>query len=98
VLTTLGTVYRESHRIPAKLVLAGSACAVVAEGILLLNHFLVNFGDLSKYDDAKKEFPSTVIEAVLRAKGIVVSGLLSLVALLCLLISLGIIVLSEQKS
>ena len=94
VLTTLGAVYRESHRIPANLVLVGSACAVFAAGILLLNHFLINFGDLGDYDDAKKEFPSLLTGAVIKAKSIVVSGLLSLVALLCLITSLCIVVLS----
>jgi len=94
VLAALGAVYRESHRIPARLILAGSMCAVAAAGILLLSHFLVNFVDLNRYEDAKTEFPSNVTEIVLRAKSIVVAGLLSLLAMVCLLISIGILVIS----
>ena len=45
VLSALAAVYRESHRIPARLVLAGSMFAVIAAGILLLNQLSVNFGD-----------------------------------------------------
>ena len=96
VLSALAAVYRESHRIPARLVLAGSVFAVIAAGTLLLNHLLVNFGDLSKYEDAKKEFPSSVMEIVVNGKSIVVACLLSLLAVLCLLISLGIVVLSND--
>jgi hypothetical protein len=56
MLAALGAVYRESHRIPGRLILAGSMCAVAAAGIILLNQFLVNFGNLNKYKDAKKEW------------------------------------------
>lgn len=96
VLAALAAVYRESHRIPARLVLAGSVLAVIAASLLLLNQLLVNFGSLSKYEDAKKEFPSSVTESVVNGKSIVVACLLSLLAVLCLLISLGIVVLSND--
>jgi hypothetical protein len=96
VLSALAAVYRESHRIPAKLILAGSVFAVIAAGTLLLNQLLANFGDLSKYKDAKKEFPSSMTVVVVNGKIIVVACLLSLLAMLCLLISLGIVVLSND--
>jgi hypothetical protein len=80
-------VYREGHRIPARLVLAGSVFAIIAA---------VNFGDLSKYEDAKKEFPPSVTDIVVNGKSIVVAGLLSLLAVLCLLISLAIVILSND--
>jgi hypothetical protein len=96
VLAALASVYRESHRIPAKLVLAGSVFAVIAASLLLLNQFLVNFGDLSKYEDAKKEFPPSVTDIVVNGKSIAVAGLLSLLAVLCLLISLAIVILSND--
>ena len=37
VLSALAAVYRESHRIPARLVLAGSVFAVIAASLLQLN-------------------------------------------------------------
>jgi hypothetical protein len=95
VLAALSAVYRESHRIPAKLVLAGCACAVIAAGMLLINQCLVHFGDLGKYEDAKKEFPSSVIQIAVHGKSIVVAGILSFLAMLCLLIALGIVQLTH---
>ena len=96
ILAALGAVYRESHRIPARLILAGSMFAVAAAGILLLNHFLVNFGDLNRYEDAKTEFPSDLTQFVLRAKSIVVADVLSLLAMVCLVFSVGILVISND--
>jgi hypothetical protein len=96
VLVALAAVYPESHRIPARLVLAGTMCAVAAAGILLLNQLSVNFGDLNKYKDAKSEFPSDLTELVLRAKSIVVADMLSLLAMVCLFISVGILVISND--
>ena len=96
VLTALGAVYRESHRIPAKLVLAGSVCAVIAAGMLLLTLFAVNLGGFSKYGDAKAEFPPSVAQTIVNGKSVVAAGLLSLLALLCLLISFGIVLLSND--
>jgi hypothetical protein len=97
VLTALAAVYRESHRIPAKLVLAGCVFAAIAS-MLLLNLLMVNFGDLSKYEHAKKEFPPSVTAIVVHGKSIVVAGLLSLLAMLCLLLSLGIVILSTNPA
>jgi hypothetical protein len=96
MLAALGAVYRESHRIPARLILAGSMCAVAAAGILLLNQLLVNFGDLNRYEDPKREFPSVLTQLVLRAKTIVVADVLSLLAMVCLFISVGILVISND--
>jgi hypothetical protein len=96
VLTALAAVYRESHRIPARLVLAGSVFAVIAAGILLLNQLLVNFGDLSNYENAEKEFFQSVMDTVVNGKSLVVAGLLSLLAMLCLLASFGVVVLSND--
>jgi uncharacterized membrane protein YidH (DUF202 family) len=95
VLAALTAVYRESHRIPAKLVLAGSVCAVIAAGMLLLNQCLVHFGDLGKYEDAKKELPSSVIQIAVHGKSIVVAGVLSFLAMLCLLMALGFVELIQ---
>jgi hypothetical protein len=95
VLAALSAVYRESHRIPARLVLAGCVCAVIAAGMLLLNLCLVHFGDLGKYEDAKKEFPSSVIQIAVHGKSIVVAGVLSFLAMLCLLIALGIVEITQ---
>jgi hypothetical protein len=78
------------------LVLAGSVLAVIAAAMLVLNQLLVNFGDLSKYEDAKKEFHPSVTNIVVNGKSIVVAGLLSLLAMLCLLLSLGIVVLRND--
>jgi hypothetical protein len=94
VLAALSAVYRESHRIPARLVLAGCVCAVIAAGMLLLNECLVHFGDLGKYEDAKKEFPSSVFQIVVHGKSIVVASVLSFLAMLCLLIAIGIVELT----
>jgi hypothetical protein len=96
VLAALGAVYRESHRIPARLVLAGSVFAAIAAGMLLLNQLSVKFGDISKYEDAKNEFHPSVAEIVVNGKSIMVAAFLSLLALLCLLICLGIVVLSND--
>jgi hypothetical protein len=96
VLAALGAVYRESHRIPARLVLAGCLFAVIAAGMLLLNQCLVHFGDLDKYEDAKKEFPSSLTQIVVHGKSIVVAVILSFLAMLCLLAALGIVELSNS--
>lgn len=96
VLAALAAVYRESHRIPARLVLAGSVFAVIAAGMLLLNQLFVNFDALSNYEDAKKEFPQSVTETVVNGKSLVVAGVFSLLAMLCLLVSFGIVVLSND--
>jgi hypothetical protein len=96
MLAALGAVYRESHRIPATLILVGSMCALAAAGILLLNHFLVSFCDLNRYEDAKEEFPSDLTQLVLRAKSIVVADVLSLLAMVCLVFSVGILVISND--
>jgi hypothetical protein len=93
VLTALGTVYRESHRIPASLALAGSVCAVIAAGMLLLTQFSVSFGDRSRYRTAECEFPYCVTRVVINGKSNAVAGLFSFVAMLCLLIAFGIVVL-----
>jgi hypothetical protein len=53
-------------------------------------------GDLRKYEDAKRQFPADTIEIVLRAKSIVVAGLLSLLAMVCLLVSISILVISND--
>jgi hypothetical protein len=95
VLAALASVYRESHRIPAKLVLAGCVFAVIAAG-LLLHQLSVNFGDLGKYGHAKTEFAPSVTEIVAHGKTIVVACLLSLLAMLCLLLSLGMVILSTN--
>jgi hypothetical protein len=71
VLAALAAVYRESHRIPGALVLAGSVFAVIAAGMLLLNQLLVNFGDLSNYEDAKKEFSQSENVAGLRSPALI---------------------------
>jgi hypothetical protein len=92
VLTALGTVYRESHRIPASLALAGSVCAVIAAGMLLLTQFSVSFGDRSRYLTAEYEFPYCVTRVVINGKSNAVAGLFSLVAMLCLLSAFGIVV------
>jgi len=96
VLTALGTVYRESHAIPASLVLAGSVCAVIAAGILLLTQFSVSFGDRSRYRNAECEFRYSVMRIVITGKSNAAAGLLSLVAMLCLLSALGIVVLRKH--
>jgi hypothetical protein len=96
VLTALGTVYRESHRIPASLALAGSVCAVIAAGMLLLTQFSVSFGDRSRYRNAECEFPYCVTRVVINGKSNSVAGLFSLVAMLCLLIAFGIVVLRNH--
>jgi hypothetical protein len=96
VLSALAAVYREGHTIPAMLVLTGSVFAAIAAAMLVLNHLLVNFGDLGKYEDAKKEFHPSVTDIVVNGKCIVVAGLLSLLAMLCLLISFGIVVLRND--
>jgi hypothetical protein len=96
VLSALAAVYRESHTIPAMLVLIGSVFAAIAAAMLVLNHLLAHFGDLNKYEDAKKEFSPSVADIVLKGKSIVVAGLLSLLAMLCLLISFGIVVLRND--
>jgi hypothetical protein len=96
VLTALGTVYRESHRIPASLALTGSVCAVIAAGMLLLTHFSVNFGDRSSYRNAECEFPYCVKRVVINGKSNAVAGLFSLVAMLCLLSAFGIVVLRNH--
>jgi hypothetical protein len=95
VLAALASVYRESHRSPAKLVLAGCVFAVIAAG-LLLHQLSANFGDLSKYEHAKTEFPPSVTEIVAHGKTIIVACLLSLFAMLCLLLSLGMVILSTN--
>ena len=76
--------------------LAGSVFAVIAASLLLLNQLLVNLGDLSKYEDAKKEFPPSVTDIVVNGKSIAVAGLLTLLAVLCLLISLAIVISSND--
>jgi hypothetical protein len=95
VLAALSAMYRESHRIPTRLVLAGSVCAVIAAGMLLLNQCLVHFGNLDKYEDAKEEFRSSVIQIAVHGKSIVAAGVLSFLAMLCLLIALGIVELTQ---
>jgi hypothetical protein len=96
VLTALGTVYRESHSIPASLALTGSVCAVVAAGMLLLTQFSVSFGDRSRYRSAEYEFPYCVTRVVINGKSNAVAALFSLVALLCLLTAFGIVVLRHH--
>jgi hypothetical protein len=93
VLTALGTVYRESHRIPASLVLTGGVCAVIAAGMLLLTQFSVSFGDRNRYRNAESEFPYRVTRVVLNEKSNAVARLLSFVAMFCLLCAFGIVVL-----
>jgi hypothetical protein len=95
VLTALGTVYRESHMIPARLVLAGCVCAIIAAGILLLNQCLVHFDDLGKYENARNEFPSSVTQIVVHGKGNILAAVISFVAMLCLMAALGIAVLCK---
>jgi hypothetical protein len=68
VLTALGTVYRESHASPASPVLAGSVCAVIAAGMLLLTQFSVSFGDRSRYRNAECEFRYSVTRIVIRRR------------------------------
>ena len=92
VLTALGTVYRESHMIPARLVLAGFVCAIIAAGILLLNQCLVHFDDLGTYENARNEFPSSVTQIVVHGKANILAAVLSFVAMLCLMAALGIAV------
>jgi len=96
VLTALGTVYRESHSIPAGLALTGSVCAVIAAGMLLLTQFSVSFGDLGRYRNAECEFPYCVTRVVINGKSNAVAALFSLVALLCLLTAFGIVVLRNH--
>ena len=96
VLNALGAVYRETHRIPASLVLAASVCAVIAAGMLLITQFSLSFGDLSNYRSAEREFPSSVTRVVITAKSNAVAGLFSLVAMLCLLTAIGHVVLRNH--
>jgi hypothetical protein len=96
VLTALGTVYRESHSIPASLALTGSVCAVIAAGMLLLTQFSVSFGDRSRYRSAECEFPYCVTRVVINGKSNAAAALFSLVALLCLLTAFGIVVLRNH--
>ena len=96
VLTALGAVYREAHRIPASLVLVASVCAVIAAGMLLLTQFSLSFGDLSNYRTAEREFPSSVTRVVINAKSNAVAGLFSLVAMLCLLTAFGTVALRNH--
>jgi hypothetical protein len=96
VLTALGTVYRESRIIPARLVLAGGVCVVIATGKLLITHFSVSFGDLSKYRNAECEFAYSVTRVVINGKSNAVAGLFSLVAIFWLLSAFGIVVLSDH--
>jgi hypothetical protein len=56
--------------------------------------WLMSLMDLAA--DAKKEFPPSVTNIVVNGKSILVAGLLSLLAMLCLLLSLGIVVLSND--
>ena len=96
VLTALVAVRRESHLIPGRLVLTGFVCAVVAASVLLLSQLSVHFGEPGKYADARKEFPSALIQACLHGKRLLAAGILSFVALLCLLVSLGIVALKAE--
>jgi hypothetical protein len=91
VLTALGAVYQQSHLISARLVLAGFVCAVLAASVLLLSQLSVHFGEHSKYADAQNEFPSALVQVCLHGKSLLVAGVLSFLALLCLLVSLGIV-------
>ena len=63
--------------------------------MLLLNQCLVHFGDLGKYENAKKEFPPSLTQIVVHGKSIVVAGILSFLAMLYLLAALGIVELSN---
>jgi len=91
VLTALGAVYRASRLISASLVLAGSVCAVIAASILLVSQLSVHFGELSKYAEAQKEFPSALIQLCLHGKSLLAAAILSFLALFCLLVGLGIV-------
>ena len=92
VLAALGVLYRESHRIPASLVLGGYASAILAASILLVSQFSVYFGEPSTFRDPKKEFSSSLRQTVVDVKTIVVADILSLVAMLSLLVALGFLV------
>ena len=61
--------------------------ALASAVILLWTHFLVDFGPrLSDYADAKTEFDSYVVQVVMRAKWITVTGFLSFLSLIPLLV------------
>jgi hypothetical protein len=92
VLAALGVLYRESHRIPASLVLGGYASAILATSILLVSQFSVYLGEPNRFQDPKKEFSSSLRQTVVDAKTIVVADILSLVAMLSLLVALGFLV------
>jgi len=96
VLTALVAVHRESHLIPGKLVLTGCVSAVIAASVLLLSQLSVHFGEPSKYADAQKEFPSALIQVCLHGKNLLAAGILSFLALLCLLVSLWIVALKAE--
>jgi hypothetical protein len=92
VLAALSVLYRESHRIPASLVLAGYASAILATSILLVSQFSVHFGEPSTFQDPKREFSSSLRQTLVDGKTIVVADILSLVAMLSLLVALGCLV------
>ena len=96
ILTALGAVYRQSHLLPATLVLCGCVCPVIAASMLLLSQLSVHFAEPSKYADAQKEFPSALVQVCLHGKSLVAAGILSFLALLCLLVSLGIVALRTE--
>jgi hypothetical protein len=69
----------------------------MAAGIPLLNQLLIHFSELSKRADPKKEFHHSVTKIVVNGKSTIVAGLFSLLAMLCFLISLGIVVSSGSS-
>jgi hypothetical protein len=64
----------------------GIVLALSSAVLLLCTHFLVDFGRLPDYADPKTEFDSYVVQVVSRAKWITITGFLSLLSLLPLLI------------
>lgn len=66
----------------------GIIMALLSAGILLWTHFLVDFGrELSDYEDTPSEFRSYVVLVATRAKWIVITGFLSFLSLLPLLLA-----------
>ena len=66
---------------------AGIVLALASAVILLWTHFLVDFGPrLSDYADPKTEFDSYVVQVVMRGKWITVTGFLSFLSLIPLLV------------
>jgi len=81
ILAALGNWYRETHQIPTSVVVGG-VCAIASATILLVTHFLVNFGDLDEYRSAEREFSPYVVEIIVKAKCVVLAGILSLASML----------------